>query len=209
MAGGEVLGASFQIDVTNLKAGIAQANRLIKESNSEFKAAAAGMGDWTKSQEGLTAKLKNLNDVASVQQKKVNALQSEYDNLIADGLDPASAAAVKLRTDINNEKAALSKTQAEIKKYNSALDDMQSETTSVVSASQKLKNEISSQQDKLDDLKSKYSDVVLEQGKNSRAAKDLADEINALNSDLNENKRKLNESEIALDDTAEAAKDSI
>ena len=63
---------------------------------------------------------------------------------------------------------ALSKTQAEIKKYNSALDDMQSETTSVVSASQKLKNEISSQQDKLDDLKSKYSNVVLEQGKYSK-----------------------------------------
>jgi phage-related protein len=208
MPGGEVLGASFQIDITNLKAGLNQANRLIKESNSEFKAAAAGMGDWTKSQDGLTKKIKNLNDVASVQQKKVNALQTEYDNLIADGLDPTSSAAVKLRTQINNEKAALANTEAEIKKYNSALDDMQSETTEVVSASQKLKNEISSQQDKLDDLKSKYSDVVLEQGKNSKAAKDLADEINALNSDLNKNKQKLNESEIALDDTAEAAKDS-
>ena len=37
----ETLGASFQIDVTNLKKGLTQANRLIRESNSEFKAAAA------------------------------------------------------------------------------------------------------------------------------------------------------------------------
>lgn len=204
----ETLGASFQIDVSNLKAGLAQANRLIRESNSEFKAAAAGMGDWTKSQDGLTAKIKNLNDVASTQQKKVNALQSEYDRLIADGLDPTSAAAVKLRTQINNEKAALAQTQSEIKKYNSALDDMKASANENISVAQKLKNEISSQQDKLSMLKAKYQDVVLEQGKNSQAAKDLAKEINALNSDLNNNKRKLNESEIALDDTAKAAKDS-
>lgn len=204
----ETLGARFQIDVSNLKAGLAQANRLIRESNSEFKAAAAGMGDWTKSQDGLTAKIKNLNDVASTQQKKVNALQSEYDRLIADGLDPTSAAAVKLRTQINNEKAALAQTQSEIKKYNSALDDMKASANENISAGQKLKNEISSQQDKLSMLKAKYQDVALEQGKNSQAAKDLAKEINALNSDLNNNKRKLNENEIALDDTAKAAKDS-
>lgn len=58
MADGERLGASFSIDVTNLKAGLTQANRLIRESESEFKAAAAGMDDWTKSEDGLNAKIK-------------------------------------------------------------------------------------------------------------------------------------------------------
>lgn len=120
----ERLGASFSIDITALKTGLQQANRLIKESNSEFKAAAAGLDDWTKSEEGLTAKLKNLNDVADVQGKKVSALQKEYDRCIADGLDPMSAAAVKMRTDINNEKAALAKTQSEINKYQKALDEL-------------------------------------------------------------------------------------
>lgn len=205
---GETLGASFQIDVSNLKAGLAQANRLVKESNSQFKAAAAGMGDWTKSQDGLTAKIKNLNDVANIQQKKVEALQSEYERLIADGLDPTSAAAVKLRTQINNEKAALAQTQSEIAKYNSALADMKASANENISASQKLKNEISSQQTKLDELKSKYQDVVLEQGKNSQAAKNLAKDISALNSDLSSNKRKLDESKISLDDAAKASKDS-
>ena len=49
----ENLGASFSIDVTSLKAGLATANKLIRESESEFKAAAAGMDDWSKSEDGL------------------------------------------------------------------------------------------------------------------------------------------------------------
>lgn len=127
MADGERLGASFSIDITQLKAGLQQANRLIKESNSEFKAAAAGLDDWTNSEAGLTAKLKNLNDVSDIQAKKVEALQKEYDRCIADGLDPMSAAAVKMRTDINNQKAALENTKAETQKYQKALDDLQTE----------------------------------------------------------------------------------
>ena len=38
----ENLGASFSIDVTNLKSGLKKANALIRESESEFKAAAGG-----------------------------------------------------------------------------------------------------------------------------------------------------------------------
>ncbi len=121
----ETLGASFSIDITSLKAGLAQANRLIRESESEFKAAAAGMDDWTKSQEGLETRIKHLNTSADLQRKKVDALQSEYDRLIADGLDPTSAAAVKLRTDINKEQEALNKTEKEIKKQTEALEKLE------------------------------------------------------------------------------------
>lgn len=119
------LGASFSIDVTNLKAGLAQANRLIRESESEFKAAAAGMEDWSGSQEGLEAKIKSLNSITEIQRKKVDALQQEYDNLISDGLDPASREATELRTKINNETAALNRNEAELKRQIKALDEMQ------------------------------------------------------------------------------------
>lgn len=119
----ERLGASFSIDVTNLKAGLAQANRMIRESESEFKAAAAGMDDWRESEEGLTAKIKSLNSITDAQKAKVKALQSEYDRMIAEGLDPASKAAVELRTKINNEAAALKKNEAELQKQKDALDN--------------------------------------------------------------------------------------
>ena len=124
MPNNENLGASFSIDVTQLKAGLAQANRLIRESESEFKAAAAGMDDWRESQEGLEARIKHLNTACDLQRKKVDALQGEYDRLIADGLDPTSAAAVKLRTDINKEKETLAKNESELKKQTKALEEM-------------------------------------------------------------------------------------
>jgi hypothetical protein len=134
MPNNETLGGSFSIDVTQLKAGLAQANRLIRESESEFKAAAAGMDDWRDSQDGLTARIKHLNTACDLQRKKVDALQSEYDRLIAEGMDPTSAAAVKLRTDINKEKEALAKNESEIKKQTKALEDLASESEDAADA---------------------------------------------------------------------------
>lgn len=128
MANDERLGASFNIDITNLKAGLAQANRLIRESNSEFRAAAAGLDDWTKSETGLNAKIKSLNQITEIQRKKVDALQNEYNNLIANGLDPTSKQAVYLRTKINNETAALNKNEVELRKQTTALNDLGNET---------------------------------------------------------------------------------
>lgn len=136
----ETLGASFSIDVTNLKAGLAQANRLIKESESEFKAAAAGMDDWTQSSDGLNAKIKSLNSITEVQREKVNALQSEYDRLIADGLDPTSKQAVELRTKINNETAALNKNEAELENQTQALKDLENNTEEAGDATEEMGN---------------------------------------------------------------------
>lgn len=147
----ENLGASFSIDVTNLKAGLAQANRLMRESQSEFQAAAAGMDDWTKSEDGLNAKIKSLNQITDIQQKKVDALKEEYYRLIADGLDPASKEAVELRTKINNETAALNKNEAELKKQNKALNDYKKENET---AGDKVKRFASGVSDVVGDMKS-------------------------------------------------------
>lgn len=120
----ESLSASFSIDTTDLKTGLTQANRLIRESESEFKAAAAGMDDWSNSEEGLEARIKSLGDITTVQRKKVDALQKEYDRLISEGLDPASAAAVDMRAKINGEMAALNKNESALKKNKQALEEL-------------------------------------------------------------------------------------
>lgn len=124
----ENLGASFSIDVTSLKAGLATANKLIRESESEFKAAAAGMDDWSKSEDGLHKKLESLNTISDLQKKKVEALQKEYDKLIDEGLDPSSDKAIKLRTNINKETEALNKSKTEIKNTEKALDKLGTES---------------------------------------------------------------------------------
>lgn len=124
----ERLGASFSIDVSELKAGLKQANKLIRESESEFKAAAAGMDDWTKSEDGLKAKIKSLTDTTNVQREKVKALKEEYNRLIDEGLDPTSQQAVDLRTKINNEEAALKSNEKELEKQKEALKNLGDET---------------------------------------------------------------------------------
>lgn len=139
----ENLGASFSIDTTDLKAGLAQANRLIRESESEFRAAAAGLDDWTESEEGLSSRIKSLNSITDIQRKKVDALQSEYDRLIAEGLDPTSRQATELRTKINNETAALNKNEAELKKQTQALEELADETENAGDATDEMADKFS------------------------------------------------------------------
>lgn len=127
----ENFGAKFSIDINDLQAGLKAANRMIRESESKFRAAAAGMQDWTHSQEGLEKRIKMLNDKASIQREKVEALNKGYQRLIDDGLDPTSARAQNLRIKINNETAALNKSEAEIKEQTKALDELGDEEREV------------------------------------------------------------------------------
>lgn len=124
----ERLGASFSIDITQLQAGLKTANKLIRESQSEFKSAAAGMDNWAKSEAGLTARNNALTSQIAVQREKVNALKQNYENLINEGLDPASDRAIQLRTQINNEEAALRKNEAELQKNTEALQNLGDES---------------------------------------------------------------------------------
>lgn len=140
MAGETRLGANFAIDTTDLKAGLAQANRLIRESESEFKAAAAGMDDWSSSAEGVQARIRHLTDATDIQRKKVDALKDEYNKLVKNGLDPASKQATELRTKINQEQAALNKNEKELKQQTKALDEMGDESKDAAKDTDKLKD---------------------------------------------------------------------
>lgn len=128
MANEQRLGATFSIDTTDLKAGLAQANRMIRESESEFKAAAAGMDDWSSSTDGVRSRINYLSTATELQRKKINALQSEYKRLIDSGLDPTSKEATELRTKINQETTALNKNEKELKSQRSTLERLSSST---------------------------------------------------------------------------------
>ena len=133
----ERIGASFTIDVNNLKAGLKTANKLIRESQSEFKAAAAGLENWSKSEQGLNAKIKSLNDIIPQQEKKVEALKKQYQKLVDEGMDEASDRAIDLRTQINREEAALESNKAELNKQTKALDELGKETDDVAEKTDK------------------------------------------------------------------------
>lgn len=88
-------------------------------------------------------------------------------------------------------------------------------TSKASSAFSSLTSDINKQERELDDLKQQYVNVVLEQGKNSDSARELQSRINSLNSELNENKTRLNNAQEeadqltkSLDDLGDEAKNT-
>lgn len=71
--------AKFKLDISQLKQGIREANQSIKLANAEFKAAANGMDDWSKSTTGVQAKLKQLTSILQAQKSKLANYQSQLD----------------------------------------------------------------------------------------------------------------------------------
>lgn len=218
---GDDITTKFSVDITELKAGIQEANRQIKLANSQFKAAASGMDDWGNSADGLQAKIEQLTKVHDAENKKLQLLQKQY-AAVAEEQGENSAAAQNLQVKINNQQAAVNKTASELNKYQQRLDEVNSassETAGAVedqrSAYEKLQDTISDQEDTLKSLKEQYASVVLEQGKNSKEAKDLAKEIKALSGELSDNVGEMKSAESAadkydksLDDLGESAGDA-
>lgn len=189
----------FKVDISELKANIQEANRQIRLANSEFKAATSGMDKWSESADGISAKLKQLNDVLDGEKKKLKSLEDQYE-LVVKEQGENSRGAEELRIKINNQKAAIGETEKQIRNYNDRLTEMQSETNKTETASDKLKDTIKKQQSDLDTLKEKYKNLVLEQGAESDAAKNAANDISALSSELKDNKAKLESTEKAADE---------
>ena len=124
MAEENIVGGKFTIDITNFKAGITEANRLIRLADSEFKSATAGMGAWADSAEGLEAKQKQLNTTIEAQEAKIKALALEHKRA-ADEYGETSRAAVELEIKLNNEKAALERNKKALSDVAEAAEDME------------------------------------------------------------------------------------
>ena len=154
------IGANFTIDVTQLKAGLSTANKLIKESQSEFKKAAAGLDDWTKSEDGLKAKIKSLNEITELQRKRVDALNEQYKKLVAEGMDETSDRAVNLRTQLNKEEAALKDNEAQLAKQTQALKDFQKAGGDAGQALKNIKDDTTSATDGFTVMKGALSNLV-------------------------------------------------
>ena len=218
---GEPITTKFSVDISELKAGIQEANRQIKLANSEFKAAASGMDDWSKSADGLSAKIQQLSSVQDAENKKLELLKEQY-KLVAAEQGENSVAAQNLQIKINNQQAAVNKVTLELNKYSQQLGDLrnaQGESSQAAddqrSAYEKLQDTISDQGKALADLKTQYAAVALEQGDNSDAAQTLGRKISDLSNELSDNKSKLKEAESAadsfdttLDDLGDSAEDS-
>lgn len=204
---------TWKVDITDLKAAMQEAKRAVSQANAEFKTATAGMDKWSKSTEGLEAKLQQLNKLLPAQQRQLAVLEAQYDETVKT-MGEGSQAAADLKIKIENQKATIVKTETSIAKYGSQLSDMKAKEAEADTAVGKLTQTISSQEDALASLKKEYANAVLMYGKNSDEAKQLAKQISDLSGELADNKAKMQEVNSATDkldktieDTTEDTKD--
>lgn len=115
----------FKVDISELKKNIQEANRQIRLANAEFKAASAGMDDWSKSADGLTAKIEQQEKVL----KSQKAILSDYEKqlvLIEQQYGKDSKEADEMRIKIANQTAAVKNTEKSIQGYQSELKNLDS-----------------------------------------------------------------------------------
>ena len=181
----------WKVDISQLKSAMQDAKRSISLANAEFKAATAGMDKWQTSANGLEAKLSQLNKTLPQQKSILQQLQKQY-AIVADTLGEDSAEAQRLKIQIENQKAAVNKTESSINTYNKKLKEMQAEESS-------LTNIVKKQESELESLKKAYVDAVGQYGKHSKEAKALGEQIKNLSGDLADNKKKLAEAAESAD----------
>lgn len=143
MATNDAIGTSLYIDYSDFASGIAEANRLIKLNEQQFKTSAEGLDDWAKTSEGLEKKLNSLSNILQIQRGKVSAMEKEYEK-IKNQYGENSAQAQKYALKLEKEKTTLAKTEKEQRKYNKALEE-------VKQASDKAKDGIEEVTDALED----------------------------------------------------------
>lgn len=147
MANNNETTTKFKVDISELKSQFTEARRQIQLANSEFKAATGGMDDWTKSSEGLSAKLKQLGDTLGAQKTQLKSLEDQY-ALVVKEQGENSEGANRLRIQINNQKAAIGNTERQIQTYtqelaqlgdeNQKVDDLTDKMTSATEAFGKM-----------------------------------------------------------------------
>ena len=117
----------FKVDISDFKKSMQEATRLTRLAESEFKAATAGMGKWSDSVDGVNAKLKQLDKVLAAQKTKLTVLEREYEEVVKEQGE-SSKAAQELMIKINNQTAAVRKTEADMKHYGERLDELSKDT---------------------------------------------------------------------------------
>ncbi len=117
----------FKVDISELKAGITEANRQIKLANAQFKSASAAMDDWSTSAEGLEAKINQTSTVLKAQKTILNSYKQQLE-LIVKEYGENSAQADNMRIKIENQKAAVIKTEKSLGEFEKQLENVDKAT---------------------------------------------------------------------------------
>ena len=174
----------FKVDISDLKQGLKDATQQIKLADAQFKAATAGMDDWTKSTDGLKAKLSQLDSTLSAQKQKLS-IYTEQLKRQQDAYDENGKRIEQLKQKLAElAEKGVSKTSEEYKKYENALASCEKEQASNEKACDKLKIQILEQEaavgkteKEIRNYNGELDNLEKESGEGEKAADDLGDAL--------------------------------
>lgn len=149
----------FKADITDFKAAMQEAARYVRLANSEFKEASAGLGKWSDSADGLSAKLRQLDKVLDAQKRQLDVLETEYEK-VSKEQGETSKGAQELAIRINNQKAAIKTTESQLSKYSDQLEEVEKDSEDMGDAVEQSGNQAKGASDGFTVMKGALASLV-------------------------------------------------
>ncbi len=129
----------FRADISQFSASTQQLNQYVRNVNSQFEAATAGMGKWSDNTDGLKAKIAQLNGVLEADKKKLADLTAKY-KAMEDAGEGNTYQARQLQIAINKQIATIKKNEKQTDDYTSALKELEDAGVKTTAELKKLKD---------------------------------------------------------------------
>ena len=113
----------FKVDISELKTAMREAKRQVAYANSEFKAVSSSLDDWSKSSDGISAKLKQLNSNLQAQEKVLTDYEDELERIKKE-YGENSKEALEYGKILNDQRATVNYIKKDIAKYEDALKEV-------------------------------------------------------------------------------------
>lgn len=198
---GEDITTKYKVDISEFKKNINEANNQMKLSRSEFNKATAGMDNWAKSTDGLSAKLKQLKSTMDAQVSKLQAYQGQLQT--AQKYEKASVAEIEnLKKKLEEAKKAYGDNSNEVK-------NLQSQLSSAEQAHSTIQQQISNLTVTINNQEAAVSKVEKEYSNYSTQLQNLQKEEAKANSTTSKLLSTIEAQENAVNDAKEAYKNAV
>lgn len=181
MADRNVIGLAMDLDVSTLREGLNEAKERIQDAEAQFKLATSSMEDWTKSTDGLRARVDLLSTTLTEHKRALAGMEAELK-----------------RVNEENEKATneANSLKTQIEELNGVYEKSVKETGKNSDASLELKK-------KLDALNKSYDKAVQTQTNTAHQARELTQSIANQTIKVNKTQISLNNYENTLKEAKE------
>lgn len=204
----------FKAKTSEFDKGIKQMNAELKNASNALRLNATQLKGTGDSVELLSERQNILQNELEASKQKVELTEKSLAECKAT-LGENSKEYASLSNAVLAAKNQQQAIQNELDQTAEKLTKIETENKQAATAFGQLTDEIEAQENDLAALKKQYTNVVLEQGKGSKEARDLAKQIDTLSSEINDNKKELKQAETAadkfdntLDDLGGSAKDA-